>query len=291
VISRLPRGPGEPFVPLLDRACDTGAELPAPFREIYGSDWRIPARERPPYVYVNFVVSRDGRVSFNEQGHGGGGDVSGFDRHDRWLMALLRARADAVLVGENTLRVEAEHVWTPEHVFPEDAPAFAELREAEERAAIPLQVFLSQEGLIDPMAAVLHNGDAHVVIATTSYGAARARSLLAGRARVDVLELGVDSVDAVALLRALAEDFAVTTLLCEGGPRVYASLLAAGCVDDEFLTLAPIAIGASATKPRPSLVEGVAFAPQSHPRARLLSVRCAGDHLFIRSRYARRAPT
>jgi hypothetical protein len=49
---------------------------------------------------------RDGRVSFSEPRHLGGGDVSGFDERDRRLMGLLRARADAVMVGDGTLKAK-----------------------------------------------------------------------------------------------------------------------------------------------------------------------------------------
>ena len=55
------------------------------------------------------------------------------------------------------------------------------------------------------------------------------------------------------------EAYGVATVLCEGGPRAYGSLLAAGCLDDESLTLSPAVIGATPDRPRPSLVEGVAF--------------------------------
>jgi hypothetical protein len=34
-------------------------------------------------------------------------------------------------------------------------------------------------------------------------------------------------------------------------------------------------------------VEGIAFAPSQAPTQRLLTVRRAGDHLFLRSRYQR----
>ena len=70
-------------------------------KDIYGGDWSIPEPGNRPYCYSNFVMSHDGRISFAVAGHEGGGDVSGFDAHDQWLMGLLRCRADAVLVGAN----------------------------------------------------------------------------------------------------------------------------------------------------------------------------------------------
>lgn len=281
-----PKGPESGFVCLIDESADEGAGLPDGFRLIYGCDWRLPQQDTRAYVYSNFVLSRDGRLSFNEPGHMSGGDVSGFSGHDRWLMALLRARADAILMGDNTLRIEPEHVWTAEYIAPYDAEAFAALRRAEKRTPYPLQVFLSLEGDVDvSAAAIFSRDDAHVVLATTTRGAARARGLPSTRARVDVVELGAEAVDVRALIGLLRDSYGVATVLCEGGPRAYGSLLAAGCLDDEFLTLSPVVVGSAPEAPRPGLVEGVTFPATSHPWSRPVTLHRAGDLLFLRSRY------
>jgi riboflavin biosynthesis pyrimidine reductase len=276
-----------PFTLLFDETTDDGPGLPPDVRETYGSDWRLPSPGGRPYVYVNFVLSRDGRVSFSEPGRMSGVEVSDFDAHDRWLMGLLRARADAILMGDNTLRVEPNHVWTAEYLCPEDAETFTSVRRAEGRAPMPLQVFLSLEGDVDVGAAAIFSvGQAHIVLATTERGAERARTLPPTSARLDVLELGEEAVDLRALLARLHDDYRATTVLCEGGPRAYGSLVAAGCVDDEFLALSPVVIGSRADRPRPGLIEGVCFTPESSPRSRPLSLRRAGDLLFLRSRYS-----
>lgn len=276
-----------PFTLLFDEAADEGTGLPSAVRETYGSDWQLPGTGERPYVYVNFVLSRDGRVSFSEPGRMAGVEVSGFDAHDRWLMGLLRARADAILMGDNTLRVEPDHIWTAEFLCPEDAETFTSVRQTEGRAPMPLQVFLSLEGDVDVgAAAIFSSGQAHIVLATTVRGAERARTLPPTAARVDVVELGEGTVDVRALLAKLQGDYGVATVLCEGGPRAYGSLVASGCVDDEFLALSPVVIGSRPDRPRPGLIEGVCFTPESSPRSRPLSLRRAGDLLFLRSRYS-----
>jgi riboflavin biosynthesis pyrimidine reductase len=189
-------------------------------------------------------------------------------------------------MGDNTLRVEPDHIWSAEFLWPDDSEAFASLRADEARAAMPLQVFLSLDCDIDvPSAAVFACEDARIVLATTSRGASRARRLSFGRARVDVLALGKEAVDPAVLLDILGKDYGVRTVLCEGGPRAYASLLAVGCVDDEFLALSPTVVGAAPGSPRPSLVEGVAFTHDRHPRSLPLTLHRAGDMLFLRARY------
>ncbi|MGN6759221.1 MAG: RibD family protein [Thermomicrobiales bacterium] len=284
-------GPGTPFVSLLDEDTGPGLRLPAAFQHLYGGDWPLPAppAERP-YTYMNFVVSRDGRVSFSEPEHLGGGDVSQFNAHDRWLMGLLRSRCDAVLSGDNTLRLDPPLLLTPDYIFPADAAAFAALRAAEGRAAAPLHVLLSLEGDLPVEATVFARPEIPVLVATTTRGAATARALLGDRAQVEVRAFGDERVEPAALLAVLRREYGVRSLLCEGGPRTYGALLAAGQVDDEFLTLSPLVIGnppPGAGRPRPSLVEGIAFAPDQPPTQRLLALRRAGDHLFLRSRYQR----
>ena len=282
-------GPGTPFVSLLDEDDGPGLRLPEAFRRMYGGDWPLPepGSERP-YTYMNFVASRDGRVSFAETRHLGGGDVSLFNAHDQWLMGLLRSRCDAVLNGDNTLRLDPPLLLTPDFIFPADAAAFAALRAAEGRRAVPLHVYMSLEGDLPAEATVFARPEIPVLIATTTRGVATARAVLGDRANVTVRDFGAESVDPVTLMAALRQEYGVRSLLCEGGPRVYGSLLGAGQVDDEFLTLSPIVIGdhpTGAGRPRPSLVEGIAFAPGQAPTQRLLNVRRAGDHLFLRSRY------
>ena len=277
----------EPFTLLFDDEAK-GAALPEALRAVYGGDWFLPKINGRPYTYANFALSRDGRVSFNEPGHLGGGDVSGFNAHDRWLMGLLRARADAVVVGDNTLRLEPDHLWTFEYIFPQNAEAFTALREAEGRKPQPLQVFLSLTGNFDAEASVLCQPHLDVLIATTSRGYEKAAALRCA-ANVTVLNLGEERVNLSRFATILHSDFGVNTLLCEGGPRVYGGFVEAGLIDDEFLTLCPTVIGNPAlgdsVKPRPGLIEGTAFMPNTHPKSVPTSLRRAGDHLFLRSRY------
>jgi riboflavin biosynthesis pyrimidine reductase len=269
----------EPFQLLFEESHPVNA-LPNDIRSIYKGDWVIP--DKQGYIYSNFVISRDGRISFNEPGHLGGGDVSGFNIHDRWLMALLRARADAVIVGDNTLRLEPEHLWTHDYIYPEDTELFTRLRTLEGLPLKPLQIFLSQEGNLFQEAKVFQE-NINIVIATTHQGAEKAKALKA-KAKLDIIALGNDTVDLQRLITILYNDFDVKRLLCEGGPRVYGSLLKEKLIDEEFLTLSPTVIGNSLST-RPGLIESIAFSPKHHPLSKPISLRRAGDHLFLHSRY------
>src|SRR5271165_4535922 len=90
------------FEVLFDRA------EPSPFADEafapYGSfGFPSPPPDRP-WIYTNFVQSLDGIVSLLGK-YASGAEISQ-SRADRWLMDLLRAYADGVLMGMNTLRVE-----------------------------------------------------------------------------------------------------------------------------------------------------------------------------------------
>ena len=264
-----------------------GTEKPGPrslipaVRDIYGGDWTLPEAGNRPYCYSNFVMSHDGRISFAVPGHEGGGDVSGFDAHDQWLMGLLRCRADAVLVGANTLRSEPEHVWTPEFIAPDHAPLFEQQRQADGRTQPPLQVFVTSSGQIFRDATVFQRADVKVVIVTTEQARTSVEALRLPR--TELLLAGDTQVDLPRALEILSSQWGVETLLCEGGPRLYGSLVNSGSLDEEFLTISPLVIGSSDEAPRPGLLEGFSFQPATSPRASLLAVRRAGDHLFLRT--------
>jgi riboflavin biosynthesis pyrimidine reductase len=279
-----PRGPGSPFQLLFTDAAPGEPSLPAAFRRIYPGDWRVPPPVAGrPYVYSNFAVSRDGRITYKIPGLGGGGDVTDFNIHDAWLMGLLRARADAVINGDATAELEPGHVWTAEAAFPDDGPAFAHLRRLEGRSPLPLQVILTLEARLNYEAACFTRPDSHVVLATTARGAANAGNLRCA-ARVDILNLGQDAADLPRLMQILGRDYGVNTVLCEGGAHVLANMLQARLVDEEFVTLSPLFVGRDPERFRPSYTEGVAWRPETAPYSRPFSLHRAGDFLFLRAR-------
>jgi riboflavin biosynthesis pyrimidine reductase len=198
-------------------------------------------------------------------------------------MGLARARADAVVVGANTLRTESEHEWTAGFIFPEDDDAFGNFRKAENRQPFPLQVIVTRSGDVKADAAIFHSGTYRILIATSTLGAGRLANVsLPG---TEVMEFGDTDVDLAELYGYLHREVGCQTILCEGGPKLYASLVTSNQLDEEFLTYSPVLIGGGVTAPRPGLLEGIGFEPSDGKRANLQSVRRAGDHLFIRTNW------
>ena len=78
----------------------------------------VPLRADRPAIIANFVTTIDGIVALDGGALTGGGIISGFNEPDRFLMGLLRALADLVVVGAGTLRGSTEHGWIAERVHP-----------------------------------------------------------------------------------------------------------------------------------------------------------------------------
>ena len=99
-------------------------DLPEELRERYGGGLGFDG----PCVYANFVETLDGVVAIPglEQSNALVADSS---EDDKFLMGLLRAFADVVLIGSGTLLASPKGRWRPEGVYPEAKAAFAELRE------------------------------------------------------------------------------------------------------------------------------------------------------------------
>lgn len=275
-----------PFTLLFEEDPHHGPGLPAEIRTIYGGDWRLPVTPpHRPAVWTNFVVSHDGRIAFNQPGWNGGNAISRNNRHDHWLMEVVRARADAILVGTATLRVARRHRWVAGELV--DWPAFAALRASEDRPPLPALVILSASG--DLPAAIALTLPRSLFLITTAHGAERA---LAAFPHLTCLVGADGQIDLPAAFAALRQQYGIRTMLSEGGGRTYGTLLAHQLIDEIFLTISPIIVGnpAPPAPPRPGLVEGVGFTPQHPPQLRLISLRRAGDFLFQRAQL-RFAPT
>jgi riboflavin biosynthesis pyrimidine reductase len=284
----------DPFRPLFRQGTAGAASLPLPpsLQSLYG-ELSFPSPADRPYVISNFVSTLDGVVSLGIPGKSGGGEISGFNQHDRALMGLLRAATEAVVVGAGTLRAVTGHVWTAEHVFPELRAAFQALRFGLGYGPTPLNVILSRSGQLDLSSPVFASGQVRVLVVTTRAGAASLGALpLPASVTVRVATETHDGrVTAGAVLAEVSECLGNTAprVLLEGGPRVMGDFFAEQRIDELFLTLAPQVVGRAddGLAERPGLVAGRLLAPAQPAWATLSSVHQADNHLFLRYHFAR----
>src|SRR5438309_7790501 len=98
-----------------------------------------------------------------------GGIISGRNEGDRFVMGLLRAFADAVLVGAGTVRAEGgKALWTPEYIFPAAAEAFGALRRSLKRQKTPRLVIVTARGELKPSERALQVGALVLTTAATA---------------------------------------------------------------------------------------------------------------------------
>lgn len=286
-----PRGT-EPIVRLFDMPPDLlaatrgglGGELGGELADRYDGDLRIPLRPDRPTVIANFVETLDGIVAMDAHGATGGGEVSGFSPTDRFVMGLLRALADVVLVGASTIRSSGRATWTPGGVFPDAARAYAALRAELGLAAAPTILIATSSGDLDPGLPVFQARDVPIVIAAPLVVAGRLSRQAFG-ANVTVEPTGADGPEMLPALVDIAWRLGARVILSEAGPHLFAALVGAGLVDELFVTVSPQLAGRANGSGRLAMVEGAALWPTQPRWARLRSVRRAGDHLFQRYQF------
>jgi riboflavin biosynthesis pyrimidine reductase len=242
-----------------------------------------------PWIYANFVQSLDGIVSLLGE-EAGGADLAGIPE-DRWLMDLLRVHADAVMVGMGTLRAE-QRMRRPGPRGPVFRIVDSELRQLRERLGRGRErnVLVSAAGnfSLDDFA-VFDGAHVDATIVTTPQGAERLRVQMPANPRVDLIVVEADGqgVELTQAVYALRRRYGIRSLLYEGGPRLFSAMLAAGLMDELFLTVSPMIAGAqSAEGQRPSLVPETGLASRDAVRWRWLSCRRVGDYQFHRFRRA-----
>lgn len=246
--------------------------LPPPLAQRYGGGLGLP----DPVVYTNFVTSLDGVVAVGGEANSGT-LISGRNEADRFVMGLLRACADVVLIGAGTLRTTPGSLWTPEQIAPDAAPWFKELRDSLGRPPRPVLAVATASGGLDPRHPALAAG---ALILTTRTGRERLGDALPATCEVRAVAPGPE-LPAEEIVGAL-RDGGHRAILAEAGPTLTGSLVAAGHVDELFLTVSPLVAGRTAEHRRPGFVDGVEFLPGARAWDRLLSVRRHGSHLFLR---------
>jgi riboflavin biosynthesis pyrimidine reductase len=198
-------------------------------------------------------------------------------------MGLLRAVADAVIVGAGTLRaVSPHHRWTAEYINPELSDVYRQLRMSLGKLGPPLNVVVTARGEIDLDLSLFQSGDVPVLIVTTVQGEEHLRAHSTSPAVQIAGMQGAGSLSAQAIVQALCAVRQCTIILVEGGPQLLGDFLAEGLLDELFLTLAPQIAGRDTATSRPGLVTGKLFAPEHPLWGTLVSVKRGGSHLFLR---------
>ena len=271
-----------------DRGTTRGRPMPDALDHRYDGPLELTVHPDRPTTIVNFVATIDGVVALGRGEEAGGGVISGFFEPDRFVMALLRAISDVLLVGSGTIAGSSSTDWTPGHLQPALRPALAEWRRGLGLAPNPTTVIVTGSGDVRLGRRGVDDPTLPVVLATTPAGARRLRERsLPPHVSVEVAGSGARVSPEE--LRTLLDRFRGQVVLCEGGPHLAGGLVAADLVDEVFLTVSPQLIGRDGD--RLGLIEGIGLAADEARWHELASVKRAADHLFLRYRRAARRPS
>lgn len=186
----------------------------------------FPAVKDRPYTIANFACTADGRAALR------GRSAPLSSRGDRAMFHALRERVDAVIAGTKTLHTERYRRLIRD-------PDARRRRAQRGLAPEPLACVVTRTGALPTDIPLFGEGDARIVVFTTLDAATPPTA--------EAVRLDPSELTPLTVLRRLKDDYAVGSLLCEGGPTLFGSLLRGGLVDELFLTVSPqLAGGGSA---------------------------------------------
>ena len=182
-----------------------------------------------PFVFINVAMTADGKIdTFQRKG------AAISSQQDKERVDKLRAEADAVMVGGNTLLGEDPTLTVKSRVLRAE-------RVARGHTPNPIKVGVVSEAKSKNLSKFLHEGDARVVIFTTQRTSKEELvSLRSQRAEVYIHD--GERVDLERMMHTLHE-LGVERLMVEGGATLNFELIRLGLVDEISAYIAPMIFG------------------------------------------------
>lgn len=182
------------------------------------------AADERPHTYANFALTVDGRAAIG----GRSGPIG--SATDTEMLVGLRSISEAVVVGAGTMRAERYGRLIRD-------PGKRAARERHGLPHDPLAVLISGRLDLPWDAPMFTCGGGRILIFTSSD---EAPPETATPLRVERHRGGIDLVE---VMRHLRQERGIRALLCEGGPVLTEGLLAAGLIDELFITRGPMLVG------------------------------------------------
>lgn len=227
-------------------------------------------RDRPK-VIANFAITADGKVTTRNRT-----PANFTSPRDKRRLLEIRAMADAIIVGRNTVATDTMSMTLPDR-------SLQAKRRAKGLPPQPLRVIISNRGDLNPAWKVFQTpGTQRVVFSTVRMPEATRQALLP---HCDLHLLDAKAIPIEDVLSALRKIYDVRTLLCEGGPTLLRSLIEIDALDILHLTAAPVIFGG---KKAPTLTgTNPGFLP-SIAHFNLESMRVVEGECFLRYRAIRK---
>ncbi len=215
-----------------------------------------------PFVYANLAVTLDGKIaSFDRE------DFSLGSRADRLEMDRLRARADAVIWGGETLRTARHPARVREESLVSD-------RVERGLPPHPANVLVTKSGDFPDKLPWFSSDEIERFIFTAPEGAHRLTEDRAGGANIVILD---EAEPLAPQVLAHFGECGMKNVLIEGGGSLVWEF--ARYIDEFHVTLTPWLAGGSDA---PTLMDGPGFPSGEFLGLALVEVRQEGDELFLR---------
>ncbi len=216
-----------------------------------------------PRVIANFAVTADGKTSTRNHT-----PTDFTSKRDFRKLLEIRSLGDALIVGRGTLEADSMSMNLPKKELQRQ-------RLARGQSAEPIRVVLSNSGKFDPSWKLFKSGESERILFTTERMPRALRARLSPLANLQIAE--TDAVDTAGVLHFLRHERDVRTLVCEGGPSLFRTLLELGAIDELYLTRSPHVFGGAdaptLTGTNPDFLSAI-------HRARLTSLEVHGGEAF-----------
>lgn len=153
---------------------------------------------------------------------------------DKERLLEIRSLGDAVLAGRTTIATDQMSMGLPNLVLQEE-------RLSRGQSRFPLRVVVSRSGKISAKWKIFSSPGGRVLVFSGKALDKKTQGALPGEDLVTVHTGDNSSLPEV--LHCLKRDYQVETLVCEGGPTLFRSLLEIGALDELYLTIAPRLFG------------------------------------------------
>ncbi len=222
------------------------------------------SRTDRPFVSATLAMTVDGKITTRDFT-----PVDFTSREDKLHLFRQRALADAVMIGNSTLKRDNVRLGLPAELVEE--------RNKRGQTKAPLRVIVSNEGRIDHQLKIFQSDISPILIFSTKRMPKDVRTAL--REKNVTLHLSeTKDVDPGEMLRILRRDYKVRRIACEGGPILFRSLLKLGLIDELNLTIAPYLFGGADAPTLTGLSKE--FLPAS-VHCLMTDMRVVGDECFL----------
>ena len=191
-----------------------------------------------PFIFISSAMSLDGKLSTYERRQVKISNKEDFERVDR-----LRASADAVMVGSNTVAIDDPKLTVKSE----------ELRKERIKKGLPenpVKIMVGSIGKIRLEGDFLNYGNAEKIIFTTEKEEKEKIAALRKKAKVYVL--GKQKTNIHEMVEILA-GLGIKRIMVEGGGTLNYEMLEAGLVDEIYVAIGPKIFGG---KDAPTLADG-----------------------------------